>query len=279
MATETVRHSHSIVLHHPVESGGARLRGIYCASVEDRPVPVVVFAHGLGSTHWGEKARAYEEACASRGWSFLAVDFRGHGQSDGRISEMRALDWVEDLALMVREARSRAGGPVFLVGSSQGGWAAAWLSILQPETVAACALIAPALKLWAWLALSAAEREAWVQTGRHRIQTEYLDLELPSSLLGEAVDYPFETLLQRFHHPTILFHGMADAVIPASLSLDFAERCASLDLRLCLSKTGDHRLTRERHWLARESCHFFADWLGGDQAKGAKGAKGGAEPR
>lgn len=273
MALEPVRQSHSIVLRHPVERGGACLRGTYCASVEEHPVPVVVFAHGLGSTHWGEKARAYEQACASRGWSFLAVDFRGHGQSDGRISEMRALDWVEDLALMVGEARSRSGGPVFLVGSSQGGWAAAWVSVLQPETVAACALIAPALKLWEWLPLSAAEREAWVRTGRHRIQTEHLDLELPSAMLGEGAAYPFETLLARFHHPVLLFHGMADAVIPAAVSLEFAERSGSVDLRLCLSKTGDHRLTRERHWLARESCHFFADWLSGDQAKG------GAEPR
>jgi len=273
MATETVRHSHPIVLPHPVESGGARLRGTYRASVADRPVPVVVFAHGLGSTHWGEKARAYEEACASRSWSFLAVDFRGHGHSDGHLSEMRALDWLEDLALMVGEARSRAGGPVFLVGSSQGGWAAAWLSLLDPERVAACALIAPALKLWEWLALSTPEREAWERTGRHRIQTEYLDLELPSTLLGEAAAYPFETLFQRFRHPAILFHGMADAVIPPALSLDFADRCGATDLRLCLSKTGDHRLTRERHWLARESCQFFADWLSGDQAKG------GAEPR
>ncbi|MFZ4629387.1 MAG: alpha/beta hydrolase [Blastocatellia bacterium] len=270
MAIETIRQCHSIVLQHPVESGGARLRGIYRASVEDRPVPVVVFAHGLGSTHWGEKACAYEQACTRRGWSFLAVDFRGHGQSDGRLSEMRALDWVEDLALMAGEARSRAGGPVFLVGSSQGGWAAAWLSILDPERVAACALIAPALKLWGWLALSSAEREAWERTGRHRIQTEYLDLELPSTMLGEAAAYPFETLLQRFRHPAILFHGMADAVIPATVSLDFADRCGSPDLRLCLSKTGDHRLTRERHWLARESCQFFADWLDGAQPKGGK---------
>jgi pimeloyl-ACP methyl ester carboxylesterase len=273
MALEPVRQSQPIVLRHPVERGGACLRGTYCASVEEQPVPAVVFAHGLGSTHWGEKASAFEQACASQGWSFLAVDFRGHGQSDGRISEMRALDWVEDLALMVGEARSRAGGPVFLVGSSQGGWATAWVSVLQPEKIAACALIAPALKLWEWLPLSAAEREAWLRTGRHRIQTEHLDLELPSSMLDEGAAYPFETLLARFHHPAILFHGMADTVIPAAVSLEFAERSSSVDLRLCLSKTGDHRLTRERHWLARESYHFFADWLSGDQAKG------GAEPR
>lgn len=269
MAPEPDRQSHSIVLRHPAGSGGACLRGVYGSSVDDQPVPVVVFAHGLGSTHWGEKARAYEQACASRGWSFLAVDFRGHGQSEGRISEMRAADWVEDLALMVQAARSRAGGPVFLVGSSQGGWAAAWLSVLQPEVIAACALIAPALQLWEWLPLSSAEREAWAQTGRHRLRTEYLDLELPYSLIDEAAAYPFETLLQRFQHPAILFHGMADSVISASVSLDFANRCRSTNVRLCLSKSGDHRLNRERDWLARESCHFFAEWLSGNQAGGA----------
>ena len=56
MALEPVRQSHSIVLRHPAERGGACLRGAYCASVEEHPVPVVVFAPNL--YQWLRKMRA-----------------------------------------------------------------------------------------------------------------------------------------------------------------------------------------------------------------------------
>jgi pimeloyl-ACP methyl ester carboxylesterase len=257
---EEPRQTFPVVLRQEEKKGGGTLRGVYRCGGQDPLVPVVIFAHGLGSISQGEKALAFEAACARRGWAMLAVDFRGHGSSDPSSLGVRATGWLEDLILMVREARRRSGGPLFLVGVSLGGWAAAWLTLLHPQLVAACALIAPVFHLWDWLPLTPSEWTTWAQTGRHRLLTRDLDLALEWSIIAETHDFPLETLHQRFHHPAILFHGMADEIIPVSESLLFAERCPSRDIRLCLSKGGDHRLTREKEWLARESCQFFAQW-------------------
>src|SRR5262245_21499037 len=102
---------------------GQKLRGIFSHSLSDTPAPVVVFAHGFGSVCCGEKSVALEAECARRGWAFAACDFRGHGESDGTMTDLRGGRLIEDLDAVTREAMNRSGGPLFLVGSSMGGWA------------------------------------------------------------------------------------------------------------------------------------------------------------
>lgn len=241
-------------------ASGEKVRGDYRFTPVDgpvRPVPVVVFAHGLGSTRGGQKVAAFEAECARRGWALLAADFRGHGDSDGVMPELSGARLLEDLAAIATTARQLAGGPLLLVGSSMGGWAAAWLAINRPELVDACALIAPALRFFDWLSISPAARLEWERTGRHRLRTGELDLELGYQLCTDAPRYPYETILERFSTPAIIFHGMRDETIPYQLSLDFAERSVAVPLELCLSRTGDHRLLELRQRMARESADFF----------------------
>ena len=225
--------------------------------------PVVVFAHGLGSDRTGQKIGAFEAECAQRGWALVAADFRGHGRSDGKMVDLSGPRLLEDLAAIVGEARQRAGGPLLLVGSSMGGWTAAWLTIAHPELarlVDACALIAPALRFFDWLTLDETARAAWVETGRHRLRTEYLDMELGSQLLTDASDYSYDELRRRFALPAVIFHGMQDETIPYQLSLDFIERAEERRLELYLSREGDHRLIAQRRVMARESCNLL-DWV------------------
>lgn len=237
---------------------GQMVRGdLHCAP-DDKPAPVVVFAHGFGSVRRGEKAMAFANECARRGWAFAACDFRGHGASDGLMQELRGSRLLEDLDAITREAARRVGGPLFLVGSSLGGWAAAELATRAPEHITACAFIAPAFRFLEFQWLTAAERAAWQRTGRHRVRNEFVDVEIGYGLTAEAVQFPLATLTERFHTPAIIFHGMADEVVPYEISVEFAARCAARQVELVLSKSGDHRLTRDKEKLARAACDFFA---------------------
>lgn len=244
------------VIELTMESG-EKVRGDYRFTPVEGAVPVVVFAHGLGSTRGGQKVAAFEAECARRGWALLAADFRGHGDSDGIMPELSGARLLEDLAAIVARARDLAGGPLLLVGSSMGGWATAWLAMTHPELVNACALIAPALRFFDWLSISPDARREWERTGRYHLRTGELDLELGYQLCTEAPRYPYETLTERFSTPAIIFHGMCDETIPYQLSLDFAERAVAVPLELCLSRTGDHRLLELRQRMARESADFF----------------------
>src|SRR5262245_31841150 len=104
---------------------GLKLRGIFRPAPpapEDQATPVIVFVHGFGSTRGGEKAAAFEAECMRRGWAFAAFDFRGHGESDGTMLELCGSRLLEDLDVITATVGARAGGPLFLAGSSMGGW-------------------------------------------------------------------------------------------------------------------------------------------------------------
>ena len=223
-------------------------------------VPSVVFAHGLGSTGSGEKAQALEAECGSRCWNFASFDFRGHGQSDETLLELSGSRLIEDLEAITRMVTSRAGGPLFLFGSSMGGWTAVWVAARYPERIAACALVAPALRFLEWNKLSEQEREDWRRTGRIRIGSDPDAMELGCGLLQEAALYPYEILLNRFRTRSLIFHGMHDDLVPFSDSIDFASRCAAADVELRMFKDGDHRLNSHKTGISRAACEFF--WAG-----------------
>jgi uncharacterized protein len=237
---------------------GQIVRGDFQHARTNSPAPVVVFAHGFGSVRSGEKAMALADECARRGWAFAAGDFRGHGMSDGVMPELLGSRLLEDLEAITCAATKRACGPLFLVGSSMGGWAAAWLAARQPERIAACALIAPAFRFLEFQRLTTDERQAWQRTGLHRVRNEFIDVEVSYGLTMEAAQFPFATLTERFRTPAIIFHGMADDVVPYEMSVEFAAYCAAQSVEVSLSKSGDHRLTRDKEKIARATCDFFA---------------------
>jgi pimeloyl-ACP methyl ester carboxylesterase len=233
------------------------VRGEFHSTASEIPCPVAVFAHGFGSFRGGEKATALAKECARRGWAFAACDFRGHGESDGEMVELLGSRLLEDLDAITREAARRAGGKLFLFGSSMGGWASAWFAARYPERVAACAFVAPAFRFLDFIRLSEDERKAWQRTGRHRFRNEFVDVELGFGLATEAEQFKFETLIGQFRTPSILFHGTADTVVPQAISLEFAEQCAT-SIELKLFESGDHRLNQQKDELAWGACEFFS---------------------
>ena len=230
-------------------------------SYADRPANrAVVYVHGLGSVRGGEKSRALEAACARRGWTFAACDFRGHGGSTGTLLDLRGSALLKDLDTFRDYLAGRGVSRLCLVGSSMGGWAAAWWTVLRPEVVDACALIAPAFRFptGLWSRLGPAERERWRQTGRLRLRNDWMDAEIGYGLMEEQELFPFEHLAAVWRKPLLIFHGLADDVVPCEGSLEFVRRTAAADVELRVYKAGDHRLSALKEGVAEAACDFFA---------------------
>lgn len=106
-------------------------------------VPVVVFAHGWGSSRRSLRNRRIAEALAREGIGALLLDFSGHGESEGSPDDVTLEDQVDDLRaaidlLAAREAVTRIG----VAGSSSGG-AVAVAEAAGDARVAALVLRAP----------------------------------------------------------------------------------------------------------------------------------------
>jgi alpha-beta hydrolase superfamily lysophospholipase len=220
----------------------------------------VVWVHGFGSHRGGEKAAAVRDACAARGWAFAAPDFRGHGASSGTMHDLRASRLVEDLAAVRDFLAIRGHARLGLVGSSMGGFAAAWFAAHNPAAVAGCVLLAPAFGFLQrrWDRLTPAERDEWRRTDRLRVTNEWVDADIGYGLAEERDRFRPDDLADRWATPALLFHGWADDVVPPEESLDFLRRVAYPDVELRLLKDGDHRLTAHKDEIAAQACRFFA---------------------
>jgi pimeloyl-ACP methyl ester carboxylesterase len=241
--------------------GGGRVHTYF--SHENEPGDwSVVSVHGFGSVHGGEKAQALEAACARRGWSFAAFDFRGHGGSSGSMLELRGSSLLEDLEAVRAHLAERGVRRLGLFGSSMGGWAAAWFALRHPRTVFACVLLAPAFDFPSsrWSRLDEAERLRWQQTGRHRVQNEWVDAEIGYGLVEEIEDYPVDRLADEWCTPLLIFHGVQDDVVPYTHSIALMERTVLPHVELRLLKGGDHRLIAYRDEIAEAACAFLARW-------------------
>jgi pimeloyl-ACP methyl ester carboxylesterase len=221
----------------------------------------VAYVHGFGSRRTGEKANSLEAACASRGWPFVAADFRGHGDSSGTMLELRGSGLQADLETLWAWLQERGCPALYLVGSSMGAWASAWFALRRPELVRACVLLAPALDFLAnrWEVLSAAERERWRQTGKLRFRNEWLDTELGYGLAEERAAFPLARLIAEWRTPALVIHGMRDDVVPPAGSIRFVEALQHREVGLHLFEEGDHRLSGYEAKVARLACDFLAE--------------------
>jgi pimeloyl-ACP methyl ester carboxylesterase len=243
--------------------GGGHLVGDYVPGRGERPDFAVLWVHGFGSHRGGEKAAAVREECLRRGWAFAAFDFRGHGASPGAMHDLRASGLLIELGAIRHFLGEKGHARLGLVGSSMGGFAAAWFAKKHPEAVVGCVLLAPAFGFLhrRWDRLTAAEREAWRRTGRLRVTNDWVDAEIGYGLIEERDRFRPEDLAAGWRTPTLIFHGVADDVVPDTDSLEFLRRVEYPHVELRLLKAGDHRLTAYKDEIAAEACRFFARLL------------------
>ena len=191
-------------------SGGNTLRG-YLLEAED-PAGVVLLLHGMGGD--ASQMASVMRLFADRGWSVLAIDMTGVGQSEGDgtgglqqgLPDGRAaLDWIETQPQW-------DGLPVVACGHSAGGWAAGMLSEDSRVSGAIClaAFDRPVAQMLYW-----AERYtgplAWLGN--------------PFLRLWEAIYYGAESdasaseAVAGCGKPVLVIQGSADEVVLPEMSL------------------------------------------------------------
>ena len=206
--------------------------------------PTVVFLPGFGSDMTGEKASHLAEYLSARGTAFLRLDYSGHGRSQGRFEDGTVGRWCRD-ALAVIDAATI--GPLLLVGSSMGGWIAMLIGLARREVVGivTVALGADFTERSMWGQFTPEMRRQLMRDGSVMVQTWFNDrLLITRDLIEDGrrnalLDGPIEITC-----PVRLLHGQRDTDVPWQVSVDAAELLRSDDVRVVLTKDGDHGLSR-----------------------------------
>lgn len=203
----------------------------------------ILYLHGFASGPSSSKARY----------------FRGYLESAGmqiEIPDLAAGDF-EHLTLsgqLTVVERLAAGEAVSLAGSSMGGYLAALYAARHPE-VRRVVLLAPAFDFpRRWAERLGPEQVAhWQRTGTLEVfhYGEHRNRRLSYGLMEDAAQYePWPD----FYQPALIFHGIHDEVVPASLSRQFASDHPNARLELLDS---GHELLNVLDYMAPKVLDFL----------------------
>jgi uncharacterized protein len=182
--------------------------------MERLPVPArVLYLHGFASSPVSRKAQFFSTKLRELGFEVEIPDL-----AEG---DFFHLTISKQLAVMDR-AMERPGS-VTLIGSSMGGYLAALYAAAHPKAVERLILLAPAFDFHQlWVDELGPERlRAWEETGHLDVfhYGEGRTMPVAYEMLRDARQYP---AFPDFTQPALLFHGMADSVVPVQKSVDFA---------------------------------------------------------
>ncbi len=222
-------------------SEGQRISGVLHLPEKGNP-PCVIASHGLLSSKDSDKYIALGEKIAQQGIAMLRFDFRGIGESEGKIEDDTVTRRVTDLGSAIDFIRSfpGLGERIGLVGSSLGGFISLIQASMDKEL--------KALVTWA--------------TPFHMDDLGSKEQEEDYSLPGEAFfkDLPKHRLLPLLPKVSngLVIHGEADELVPLDQALRIFQNL-SLPKEIHVVGGADHRLLNPDH--RQRALDLTVDWF------------------
>jgi len=243
---------------------GIRLAGLLRETRSETPVGSVVLAHGITvEKNEGGFYRTLAGMLSDAGFHSIRVDFRGHGESDGRPEEMTISGERLDLAETVDFLTARFHLPIGIVGTSFGAGVSVLYAAEAARSIRALALLSPVLDYEkTFLRPSTEWTRRWFNQSAIRLWEEGTPLNLEGFPLGCKLLAEFRTMkpgdrLLQLGIPTLIIHGDEDSMVPFEVADFYARKLKSG--KFVAVKGADHGLagfetkvfTEVVKWLAR----------------------------
>jgi len=210
----------------------------------------IVYLHGFGSSPKSAKAQAVQRLLGADCAHFTVPAL------DGDDFFRMTMATIADRACAAVETAA-ANGPVLVIGSSLGGYVAAWLAAAGRLPAAiSLVLVAPAFRFTArWRErLGEDGLAAWRRDGQRLFWHYGCEREVPlaADFLDSCQDLP--EIPPSASQGTSIVHGRQDESVDWRGSATYADADLTCDLHLV---TGDHSLSEPRHealitWCVRD---------------------------
>jgi len=208
--------------------------------------PTLIWCGGLKSDMEGSKATHLHAWAAAREQAFIRFDYFGHGLSSGDFMDGTMSQWADDIDFVCDQL---CPGPVILIGSSMGGWAALLAAMNAPQKIAGLVLINPApdftekLTVAGWTEdqIKALENNGVVyEPSGYDEPYAYSKALIEDGRARQVLDAPIALTC-----PIRILQGAEDTVVPPSHSKRLLDVLTGGDVSYTLVEGGDHSLSRE----------------------------------
>lgn len=205
----------------------------------------LIWCGGLRSDMDGTKALALQDWAQNHNINFIRFDYYGHGQSTGDFKQGTLSRWADDIGAVIT---GLTDGPVILIGSSMGGWAALLSALAYKERVAALLLIAPApdfTEKLMWANFDATIRKTIAEKGVYYEPSDYDEpMPISKALIEDGRNRQLLDAPIAYHGPVRILQGMRDEPVPWQHAQKLLGVLESHDVEMTLVKDGDHSLSR-----------------------------------
>jgi alpha-beta hydrolase superfamily lysophospholipase len=223
------------------ESEGQNISGILHLP-EQKNSSCVIASHGLLSSKDTEKYTALGERLAREGLAMLRFDFRGCGESEGRMEESTVSGRIADLGSAIEFVKFHSDSEtrIGLLGSSLGGY----ISLMKASTEKKIR----AVVIWA------------TPFHLNNLKSKKSKEEMPS--LGEVFfeDLPRHRLLPLLPQISncLVIHGEEDELVPVNQAWEIFNSLGS-PKEIHVIEDADHRLMNPGH--RRRAIDLSVDWF------------------
>lgn len=215
--------------------------------VTEQKVPAVVFYHGMVSKRKPRYVKRAREL-AMRGIAILTFDFRGCGESDGKLGELSLSDWHQDALLAfdyLSELNFVDNERIGISGKSFGGYMAAL--VCAKRNIKSIVIQAPGLYDDLWFDQKFSWDDVFMQKRK-----DYRNS--PRALDNKAI-----VAIKQFNNPLLVIGSELDDICPKHTLEGYFNASPSEHKKLVWIKNADHALTDEK-WN-KEYTNLMADWF------------------
>mgnify|MGYP003288903119 CR=1 FL=1 len=205
--------------------------------------PVIVYLHGLKSSRHSEKGKRLEKYAYDNKYGFLAVDYTAHGTSEGLPSDFRIERCLNDVLEVIQV--ENISNPLYLAGSSLGGWIAFLTAEKLSAQVKGVLTFAAGVDflpmIWEHLFTDEIRNllKKGIVLGPNELTKGYC---FSYAMFTEAEPYLLLNRRILYTGPVILVHGDKDDLIPYQNSFKIKDALESTDVQCHLIKGEGHAL-------------------------------------
>jgi uncharacterized protein len=212
-----------------------------------KPAPAIIFYHGMVSKSKPRGTRRAEKL-AEKGFIVLTFDFRGCGESEGKLGELSIANWLSD-ALLAFDFLSKQEGVdtqrVGVNGKSFGGYIGS--RVVGERDVKSIVIQAPGMY-----------KDEW-EDNIYQWNDDFKKMRLDYRLSDDALKNKAADAIEKFRNPLLVIGSEFDDLCPKKLLEGYFEKAGSKNKKIAWIKGADHPLTRPE-W-DDEYIALMIDWF------------------